>query len=213
MTDTTPQETRLIVRDDGQEWQRIVMAEVLIPDVPNCYGDISTRAGIRGFMEAYALRGYIIDVEHDLVDVTNQKAYVVESFIARPGDPDFVEGSWVVSMKIVDDDLWADVLAGRINGYSYQARVEMFPVLFQHFRPRVVSGVTSPDPVDGHTHTYTVVLNAINRPITGGTSETQGHAHTITSHTVTDSAKNGLFGAEHVHRYQVLHIEDAPDEQ
>lgn len=201
-------ETRLLIRDDGAEWERIVMAEVLIPDVPNVYGDITTRENIRGFMEAFALQGYFIDIEHDQQDVKNTKAFVVESFIARKGDPDFIEGSWVVGMKILDDALWQDVLEGRVNGYSYEALVEMFPVMFQHLRPRVVTGVTSPDPVDGHTHTYTVVLNAINRPIAGGTGETNAHAHTISTHTVTDASNNGLFGASHTHRFQVLHIED-----
>lgn len=202
-------ETRLIVRDDGEEWERIVMAEVLIPDVPNCYGDISTRGTIREAMEAYALQGYIIDVDHDNIDIKNTKAFVVESFIVRKGDPDFIEGSWVIGMKIIDDALWQDILEGRINGYSYEALCAMFPVLFQNLRSRVVSGVTEPDPFDGHVHSYTVVLNAVNRPIAGGTGETNSHEHTISTHTVTDAAVNGLFGTEHVHRYQVIH-EDEP---
>ncbi len=205
-------ETRFIVRDDGAEWERIVMAEVLIPDVPNVFGDINTRGAIRECMEAFALHGYIIDLEHDNVDIRNAKVFVVESFIARKGDPDFIEGAWVVGMKIVDDQIWQDILEGRINGYSFEALCDMFPVLFQNLRPRVVSGTTSPDPFDGHTHAYTVVLNAINRPIAGGTGETNAHTHTISTHTVTDAAKNGLFGTDHVHRYQVIQ-EDAPDEQ
>lgn len=204
------QQARLI-RADGEEWEHIVMAEVLIPDVPNVYGDIYTRTTIREFMETYMREGFYIDVDHDNVDVAGG-AYMVECFIARKGDPDFIEGSWVVGMKIVDEALWQRVLDGEINGYSWEAMTEMFPVLFQHLRTRVVVGVTEPDPTDGHTHSYSVVLNALNRPIAGGTGETNGHAHTISSHTVTDEAKNGLFGTSHVHRYQVLVLEENDDE-
>ena len=188
---------RFVQRDDGG-FEQIVMAEVLIPNVPNSYGDIYTEAAIREFCYTYAIQGYGIDVYHEQEDIIGTGAVVVESFIARAGDPDFHPGSWVVAMKILDDDLWQEILDGKINGYSYEALTFLTPVVYQNLRERQISGITEPDPHDGHTHSYLVVLDATNRPVAGGTSLTNGHSHTISRHTTTDSA-NG-----HTHRYQVL---------
>lgn len=194
---------RLIKRGDD-EYERVVMCELLSPDVPNCYGDIYTREAIKDFVYAYAEHGFGLDIDHDLIDVNGEKLLLVESFIARPGDPDFAEGSWVIAMKVLDDETWQMVLDGKLNGFSYQADCFMTDVVIQNLRNRQVTGTTQPDLTDGHTHTYLVLLNALNQPISGGTGVTDGHSHRISIHTVTSVAIS-LFGAgEHNHRYQVL---------
>lgn len=192
-----------VVRKDAEGFERVVMAEMLIPDVPNVYGDIYTREAIREFCYEHARQGYGIDINHDKVNVDHEKAYVVETFIARAGDPDFIEGSWVVGMKIIDDDLWADILSGAINGYSFEALCEMQPVVFQNLRNRQVVGVTEPDPYDGHVHDFVVLLDVFNRPMAGGTGIVNGHSHRIVTHTTTEDAI-GLTGRTHSHRYQVI---------
>lgn len=189
---------KILKRDDGS-YERVVMAEVLIPDTPNVYGDIYTREAIKEFVYEFAKQGYGIDIEHSEIDVQgSDSVVVVESFIARAGDPDFIEGSWVVGMLILDDDLWQDVLDGNINGYSYQALCQMQPVIIENLRNRQIVGVTEPDLEDGHTHDYLVIVDALNRPISGGTGVTNGHSHRISTHTVTDEA------AGHVHRFQTI---------
>lgn len=192
-----------LLRGDNGEYERVVMAEVLIPDTPNSYGDIYSREAIKEFAYLYAKMGYGIDVEHDNQDVQKLGVYVVEWFLARDGDPLFIPGSWVVAMKVEDDILWQKILNNEINGYSYQADVTMFPVELQNLRNRMVTGVTSPDPVDGHQHEYVVILNPLNRPISGGTSTVKGHCHKIVSHTYTE-AGSALLGTPHKHRYQVI---------
>lgn len=199
---------KVICRDVGTDadgFERIVMAEVIIPDVPNSYGDIVSREGVREFAYEFARQGYGIDINHDQED-RKGSVYVVESFIARAGDPDFIEGAWVVGMRIDDDDLWAQVLAGELNGYSYEAICFLLPVSIQNLRNRQIAGVTEPDPIDGHTHTYLVVLDAQNRPISGGTGMTNGHMHTISSHTTTDFVLQGV-DRVHNHRYQVINVD------
>lgn len=185
------------LRDD-QGFERVVMAEVFIPDTPNSFGDIATAEAIKEYAYEFARRGFGIDVEHDNVDVQHKDVIVVESFIAREGDPEFIPGSWVVGMRILSDELWQKVLDNEINGFSYEALSFVKTVVVQNLRDRQVQGTTSPDPDDGHTHTYVVMLDALNRPVAGGTSVVNGHSHTITSHTVTDEA------AGHNHRYQVI---------
>lgn len=194
---------KLVVRDGEAElsprlWEQVVFAEVVLPGIPNVYGDISTAEEVKQFAYEYARQGYGIDVGHDKVNVRNQQAFVCESFIARDDDPDFVAGAWVVGMKILDGDLWQQILAGEINGYSYMALVSMLPVEILGPSERQVAGTTEPDPADGHTHDYALIVDVLNHPMVGATSETNGHSHRISVHTVTDVAEG------HNHRYQVI---------
>lgn len=187
-----------VVSRTDKEYEQIVYAEVLVPDTLNAYNDYSTAEHVRSMAYEFARQGYGVDVDHDKVDVAGQKCYVVESFIAREGDPDFIVGSWVVGVKITDDDLWARVLSGEINGFSYDATVLFNEATFTVGGNRTIIGITEPDLFDGHTHAYTVVIDGAGNVVAGGTSITDGHMHVITTHTVTDSA-NG-----HTHRYQAV---------
>jgi len=188
---------KMLIRTD-LGYEQVVMGELLIPDTPNSFGDITTKEAIKEFAYEFARQGYGIDLNHDNVDVNKQQIVIVESFIVRPGDPDFIEGSWVIAMKILDDDLWQQVLDGDFNGFSYEAVVEMQPVLIKNLRNRTVTGVTEADPADGHTHDYVAVLDPLNKPISGGTSVTNGHSHTIARHSFTEVSEH------HRHRYQVI---------
>lgn len=185
----------------ADQFERVVFSELLIPNTPNSYGDITSEASIRDFAYQFAIQGYGMDINHDKVDVGGVKCVVVESFIARPGDPDFIVGSWVIGVKILDDALWDDIMNGNINGFSYQADVWMQEILLENLRNRTVTGVTEPDLYDGHTHTYAVVLDPLNKPISGGTGITNGHSHNIRNATFT-TATDG-----HRHRYQVIQKE------
>jgi hypothetical protein len=195
---------RLVKRDD-KEWDRVVACEVLIPNIPNCFGDIYTEDAIVEFMIAYQQNPYGIDIEHDNVDVTGS-VEVIDMFIADDTTPEFIKGSWVVYCKVHSDEIWEAVLSGEISGYSFQAEAWCEEITIQNFRNREVQGYTEPHPEDGHTHAYLVILDAYNRPISGGTGFTNGHAHTITTHTVTD-ASNG-----HIHRYQVIVVADTEED-
>lgn len=182
---------------NSKPYERVAFAEVLIPGVPNVYGDLWSKENIRKFAYEYMKRGFMVDVNHDNVDVS-EKVKIVEAFIVRPGDPTFIEGSWVVAVHINDSELWQQVLDGEINGYSYQALVSFLPTtltLVDNFTRR---GVTEPDTSDGHTHQFFVVVDDGNRPIAGGTDVVGGHSHTISYHTVTDQS------SAHVHRWNIV---------
>ncbi len=184
-------------RSDSPEWEQCVFAEVLIPETPNVNGDYWTRPAIREAAYAFMREGFGIDVDHDNIDVTGG-VYVVETFIARKNDPDFIEGSWVVGMKIEDPELWQRVLNNEINGYSYEALINFLSATLQVQDDGVRTGFTEPDLLDGHTHAYLLRVDETNRPTSGGTDAVQGHYHTITTHTVTDVS------AGHSHRYQIV---------
>ncbi len=186
-----------VARDDG-EWERLVFAEVLIPNVPNVYNDYCTPEAVKNAAYLFMQKGFGIDIEHNEVDILDEKAYVVESFIARAGDPDFIEGAWVIGMQITDDLLWQDILDGKINGFSYQAIAGFLSATLTVEDDGVRIGITEPSVIDGHTHDFMVMVGIDNRPSSGGTSETNGHFHSITRHSLTAEA------AGHTHRYNFV---------
>lgn len=175
------------IRKDEEGFERLAFAELLIPDTPNVYGDYHTRKSVRDFAYGFMVGGFSIDVEHDNDDVTG-RVYIVESFIAREGDPDFIEGAWVVGVYVPDDELWEAILDNKINGFSYEALVSAVRATVEIPEVRIHVGETEPDPFDGHTHYFTVYVDDDGRPIMGGTSYTNGHAHNISTHTSTDIA-------------------------
>lgn len=191
---------RIVLRED-KKWEQVVFAEVLVPDVVNNFGDIYTEEAIAEFAYEFARQGYGLDINHDNENIDGTGAYVVESFLVRDGDPDFIKGSWVIGVKILDAEVWASILGGEINGFSYEALVTMVPVSFIGTSGRQITGTTSADAYDGHSHTFVVFVDALNNPLSGATSENNDHSHTIVSHTTTEVV-NG-----HNHRYQVVPID------
>jgi hypothetical protein len=190
-------------RKDGDEWERVVFAEVLIPNVPNVFGDLWSPAAVREAAYEFMRQGYGIDVDNDNVDVSGP-VHVVESFIVRAGDTDFIEGSWVVAMRVEDDTLWQKILDNEINGYSYEATVNFLAGIFvDETDDGTRTGYTEPDPYDGHRHAFAVLVDANNRPLSGGTDEVDGHSHTISTHTVTDESDG------HSHRFNLVTGKDA----
>lgn len=183
---------------DENGYERIVYSELLIPETPNAYADYHTLESVREFAYSFMIKGFFIDEEHDNVDISD-RVHVVESWIARKDDEDFIEGSWVVGMYIGDDDIWDKVLNGELNGFSYEAMVEFTPAIVDAPIVRTVSGITEPDTMDGHTHEYFVLLDPTGNVIAGGTIEDDSdHTHLIRRHTFTDEA------AYHLHLFNYI---------
>lgn len=189
---------------DDEGYERLVFGEVLIPGRPNVFGDFHTKESIRRFAYGFMINGFGLDVNHDNLDATH-KFRIVESFIAREGDPDFVEGSWVVVSYILDDNMWNDILSGKLNGYSYEALVSFLPVEINVPDKRDFFGVTLPDLHDGHTHQFYARLDDNGRVVAGGTTVDNGHAHLISNHTFTD------LSADLTHRHRFLLYEEYDD--
>jgi hypothetical protein len=179
---------RLSKGDDGYE--RIVYAEVIVPDTLNAYNDYYSPRAVREFAYSFLISGFGIDEEHSESDISGQ-VYVVESFIARDSDPDFIPGSWVIGMYIKDDALWEKIKNNELNGFSYQAMVRTLAVEMDIPLVNSVTGQTEPDPTDGHRHDYVVILDSDGRIISGGTTEVDGHRHPITRHTFTGLGTEG----------------------
>lgn len=97
--------------------KQIAFGEVYVPNEPDTHGDFMTAANIERMAADFLAsgRGANIDTEHN--EVMNGSV-VVESFIARKGDPDFTPGAWVLGVHIPDVALWQAVKSGEITGFS-----------------------------------------------------------------------------------------------
>lgn len=174
------------------EEKRIVYGEVYAPNVLDTYGDFMTAEDIElmahRFMKLANMQ-QAIDTNHD---EQPNGSYPVESFIAREGDPEYTPGSWVLGTKIEDDNLWADIKKGEINGYSFQALVRKLAVVVNIDMTPDNFGVT--EEADGHFHFFWVEFDDDGRVKKGRTSEDEGHYHEIKRGTATEKADG------HAHR-------------
>jgi len=175
--------------------QRIIYGEVYAPHVLDTYGEFMLPEDIKDMAHKFMRLdlGAVIDTHHD------EKAngsYPIESFIARKGDPDYVEGAWVLGVKVVEDDVWKKVKSGEINGFSFQALVRTVEMDIEFSVIRDHVGVTYKSGDDDHEHTFYVEVDQQGSIIGGWTDEgPDGVAHQIVRGSVTQVA-NG-----HSHRF------------
>jgi site-specific DNA-adenine methylase len=102
------------------EEERFVFGVVLEPETVDAQEDIYSAEDVRGaahrFMEGYQNIGYM---HRQLV---NSGVKILESYLA-PADFDtpgghVKKGTWVLAVRVEDDDLWRQVKAGEISGFS-----------------------------------------------------------------------------------------------
>lgn len=172
-----------IIKSDNPD-KRLVAACVYAPNMPDADGEFMLPEAIEKMAHEFISNGKVrqIDVQHNNKVVKG--ASVVESFIARAGDNDFIEGSWVVAMKIDNDDVWAAIKKGEINGFSIEALVTKTPTTLEFDIPPVVQGLTTKS--DDHEHTFFVAFDPQGKFCGGRTTVEKGHFHTIRAGTVTE---------------------------
>jgi hypothetical protein len=175
--------------------EQIVFAEVYPPnrlDSDKEFMDAeSVKKAAYGFMKAMNL--HKVDKDHDNV-LTG--SYVVESFIAREGDPIYIPNSWVVGIKVEDDDLWQQILDGEINGFSFEGSVEKVDCTVEMEIPDVITGKTSK--TDDHTHKFFVTYDEQGTFLGGYTDTVDGHKHEIRAGTVTMKSEG------HTHQFSFI---------
>lgn len=180
-----------IVKVDDEE--QIVTAEVYAPNVIDTWGDVMRDEDVRQM--AYRFMQLVnmtksIDTNHNNVP---NGSYPIESFIAREGDTEYTPGAWVLSTKIVDSNVWADVKSGKLNGYSFEAMVRKLPAVAILEVTRDNLGVT--EKANDHEHIFIAILNDDGVVVAGRTNTVKGHAHDILAGTATEVADN------HKHRF------------
>ncbi|QZI85659.1 serine protease [Stenotrophomonas phage Summit] len=182
----------LIIKKADKTYKQMVWAEVYAPNRPDVDGEFMTAEDIEKMAYAFLRSGRLdqIDVNHDNEVVS---AHVIESFIARKGDPDFIEGAWVVGIHISDPDTWQMVLDGELNGFSMEALVTKEEKEMLVEIPPVVKGMTSTE--EDHRHEFFVSFDENGEFLGGTTDVVNGHSHKIIAGTVTEVTN------DHRHRF------------
>lgn len=176
---------------------QIVYAEVYVPNVPDSDNDFMSVETIREMAHNFLASGRVtkIDVNHSQEDI---EAAVVESFIARKGDPDFIEDSWVAGVKIYDAEVWAEVKAGEINGFSLDGIGKGENTELEIEIPESVRGGT--DYAEGHMHIFKVSFDDEGNFLGGRTVDDADHMHLIRRGTLTEETDN------HAHRFSYVEV-------
>lgn len=184
-------ETRIgIVKRDAAK--QIAYGEVYVPYVPDSQGDFMTPAEIERVAHNFLRRGRTdaIDTEHNLVKSGDN---VVESFVAREGDPDFHAGAWVLGVHVPDKQRWAKVEAGEIGGFSMYGSGRRVQRVVEVDVPDdgclfVKTEASSRAP---HAHMAVLYFDDTGKFTGGETNEVNGHSHVIRKGTVTEPGPDG----------------------
>lgn len=171
---------------------QVVYGEVYAPNRLDAHNEFMTAEEIRKAAWSFAKKGINkrIDVQHDNKVVANVE--VVESFIARDDDPDFLAGSWVLGVHVDDDAIWEKILKGELNGFSMEALVRRFTSDVELDFPDVLTGQTTES--RGHVHTFEISYDEKGKLIGGRTNEVEGHYHEIRAGTVTEVTEEHRHG-------------------
>lgn len=191
-----PEGNKLELKKFSDE-KKIAYGLVYEPNVVDAHGDMMTSIEIEKlaykFLKLPDL-SKVIDIQHNQQAIN---AYPVESFIARKGDSDFKEGSWIVAIKIEDDAVWDLAKRGILNGFSYEVKAYTTPTVVPFESVAYATGVT--EDTEGHSHVFYAEFDGAGLIVKGYTSEDKGHSHTMSGTSATDIT-NG-----HAHRFEVRH--------
>ncbi len=174
---------------------QIAYGEVYLPDRLDTDGEYITAEGVTKMAHEFLAKGEVrvIDIMHDYVPVP---AKIIESFVARKGDPDFIPFSWVIAIHVEDVAVWRLIKDGALNGFSMSGTTNLVPKDIEIEIPQVIDGETLEN--EGHTHTLTVQFSDAGEFMGGQTSYDHEHQHTIRGFSVTEPAQG------HTHRYSIM---------
>jgi hypothetical protein len=175
-----------------------VFGEVYAPLQVDTDGETMAAGDIQKLAHGFIASGKVnsIDIQHSSEPVDGLE--VVESFIARKGDPDYREGSWVLGVRMRDGPVWEAVKGGKLNGFSFAAVVKKAHMRVLVELDKIASGETEMstfDSVASHKHRFYVEVDSGGRVSFGTTSPEAGHFHLIKGASVTETADG------HNHRY------------
>lgn len=185
---------KLVIKSDEK---RLVFGEVYAPLRVDTDNEAMTAEQIERMAHNFLAKGRLwkVDTSHNL---KMSGCVVVESFIARKNDPDgFIEGSWVLGVKVLPDDLWSAVKSGELNGFSFYGMVEKRAMKAKVIATKRLTGKTELS-TDGslppHAHDVDMMFGENGAVIECETAEELGHTHKITQATATKASK------DHSHR-------------
>lgn len=115
-----------------EEVKRLVIGPVLIPDVFDAQDDIATEEEVEEAAHTFMMRANepgICGVMHrDFSrDIRLVESYILRQDLEIDGET-LPKGTWMVGFKILDDDVWDQVLRGELRGFSMHGLAYREPV-------------------------------------------------------------------------------------
>lgn len=103
-------------KDDAQ---RIVYGVVMQPHVPDSQGDWQSPEDIEKAAHRYLAESRKHDVQHQeqAVDVVPVESFIAPTDMEYAGRP-VLKGSWVMAVRVNDDEVWNQVTKGDLTGFS-----------------------------------------------------------------------------------------------
>lgn len=109
---------RVLKADEGEE--RYVLGIVLEPDVVDAQADTYSASEVRQAAEKFMQEHRNVGLMHK--EFVNEQVKILESYVApvdfRLGDVDVRKGTWLMAVRVLDDELWSSVKGGGLTGFS-----------------------------------------------------------------------------------------------
>lgn len=197
---------RLVIKSESE---RIVSGEVYSPYDVDTDNEAMTPEEIRSMAFRFLSEGRV----HKIDTMHNQQesgAVVVESYIAKKGDPDgFDEGAWILTVHVSPDELWNSVQKGELNCFSFSGDSFSFELDTEVVVPVHAKGETElslPEaPFPPHSHPIDLSFNENGRILPTATGDVLNHSHQVTKESATRSALG------HSHRIILKEAENGGD--
>lgn len=113
-------QVRRVVKGANAEDERYVLGVVLEPETVDAQNDIYSKEEVRSAAHKYMERFQNTGLMHH-ADVSGT-VKVLESYIAptdfQVGDEKVKKGSWIMAVRVNDDELWKAVKSGELTGFS-----------------------------------------------------------------------------------------------
>ncbi|MET0462292.1 MAG: XkdF-like putative serine protease domain-containing protein [Chitinophagaceae bacterium] len=96
------------------------------------YNVFFSKNTIRQIAQTYFQKGFQnnLNIQHTAVPAKSFvfQAYIVdgEMGMSAPKGIDVPEGSWIVGVKVTDKEVWKDIKAGKVKGFSIEGLFQMF---------------------------------------------------------------------------------------
>lgn len=133
-------QTRIIKDGETEKEERFVLSMVLEPNdgqdgapmKPDTQNDVYSKTDVRAACHVWMEYYGALDLMHNWRSLGKENVRVLECYIApcafKSGDDDVVEGSWMLGIRVVNDDLWEAIKTGEIGAFSIGGEANRVPL-------------------------------------------------------------------------------------
>lgn len=121
-TPPVPTEDRTITKvfKTGADEERFVLGVVLVPEDADSQGDIYSHHEVRKAAHAYMEHARDLGKQHK--EIVTGQLRILESYVAPAdftiGEEKISSGTWLMGIRVADDDLWDEIKKGNFTGFS-----------------------------------------------------------------------------------------------